>query len=74
MVAFGPGIVADQVTFENPHQYAVGIPLVIVNGVVTIRDGEHTGELGGSRSAGTRKSGGWGVTTQVPDGEGVQVL
>lgn len=38
---------ADQATFENPHQYAVGIPLVIVNGVVTIRDGEHTGELGG---------------------------
>ena len=47
LVAFDPTVVADQATFENPHQYAVGIPLVIVNGVVTIRDGEHTGELGG---------------------------
>ena len=47
LVAFDPAMVADQATFENPHQYAVGIPLVIVNGVVTIRDGEHTGKLGG---------------------------
>ncbi len=47
LVAFDPATVADQATFENPHQYAVGIPLVIVNGVVTIRDGEHTGRLGG---------------------------
>jgi N-acyl-D-amino-acid deacylase len=60
LVAFGPGIVADQATFENPHQYAVGIPLVIVNGVVTIRDGEHTGELGGRAVRGHgRAVGGW---------------
>ena len=46
-VAFDPATVGDRATFEDPHQYPVGIPLVIVNGVVTIRDGEHTGELGG---------------------------
>ena len=38
---------ADQATFEAPHQYPVGIPLVVVNGVPTIRDGEQTGQRGG---------------------------
>ncbi len=47
LVAFDPDTVADQATFEEPHQYPVGVPVVIVNGVVTIRDGEHTGSLGG---------------------------
>lgn len=50
LVAFDPDQVADRATFESPHQYPVGIPHVVVNGVVTIRDGEHTGGLGG-RSA-----------------------
>ena len=47
LVAFDPTTVADQATFDNPHQYPLGIPIVIVNGVVTLRDGEHTGNLGG---------------------------
>ena len=47
VVAFDPDTVADGATFEDPHQYPTGIPLVIVNGVVTLRDGEHTGALGG---------------------------
>ena len=47
MVAFGPGIVADQVTFENPHQYPVGIPHVIVGGAFVIKAGEHTGATPG---------------------------
>ena len=47
LVAFDPTTVADQATFDNPHQYPLGIPIVIVNGVVTLRDGEHTGILGG---------------------------
>jgi len=47
LVAFDPDTVNDQATFEDPHQYPVGVPLVVVNGVVTIRDGEHTGSLGG---------------------------
>jgi N-acyl-D-amino-acid deacylase len=47
LVAFDPGTVDDRATFEDPHQYPVGIPVVVVNGVVTLRDGEHTGALGG---------------------------
>ena len=57
LVAFDPTTVADQATFEDPHQYPVGIPLVVVNGQVTLRDGEQTGARagrairGGSRGA-----------------------
>ncbi|MFQ5538045.1 MAG: amidohydrolase family protein [Gemmatimonadota bacterium] len=47
LVAFDPATVEDRATFSNPHQYPVGIPVVVVNGVVTLVDGEHTGELGG---------------------------
>jgi N-acyl-D-amino-acid deacylase len=47
LVAFDPDAVQDRATFEAPHQYPAGIPLVVVNGVVTLRDGEHTGQLGG---------------------------
>jgi len=47
LVAFDPDTVADGATFTEPHAYPTGIPLVVVNGVVTIRDGEQTGQLGG---------------------------
>lgn len=47
LVAFDPATVIDKATFENPHQYPEGIPVVVVNGVLTLRDGEHTGKLGG---------------------------
>lgn len=43
LVAFDPDTVADQATFENPHQYPTGIPHVIVAGQMVVRDGEHTG-------------------------------
>jgi N-acyl-D-amino-acid deacylase len=42
LVAFDPDTVADRATFEEPHQYPVGIPHVIVNGAFVVRDGEHT--------------------------------
>ena len=47
VVVFDPGSVADRATFEDPHQYPVGIPHVVVGGVHTIRDGEQTGRMGG---------------------------
>jgi N-acyl-D-amino-acid deacylase len=40
---FDPKTVIDKATFEQPAQYPVGIPYVIVNGVVVISKGEHTG-------------------------------
>ena len=47
LVAFDPRTIADQATFTDPHQYPAGIHLVIVNGVVALRDGEHVGEPAG---------------------------
>ena len=47
VVVFNPETVADRATFEEPHQYAVGIEQVFVNGVQVIRDGEHTGATPG---------------------------
>ena len=40
---FNPQTVSDKATFEEPLQYPAGIPFVIVNGVVVINNGEHTG-------------------------------
>ncbi|MBX3276912.1 MAG: D-aminoacylase [Acidobacteria bacterium] len=43
VVIFDPKTIADRATFEKPHQYAVGMHHVFVNGVQVLRDGEHTG-------------------------------
>ena len=42
VVVFDARRVADTATFEKPHAYAAGIPYVVVNGTVTVRNGEHT--------------------------------
>ncbi len=47
IVVFDPVTVADRATFENPFQYPVGIRHVMVNGMLVIRDEEHTGALPG---------------------------
>jgi len=53
LVAFDPATIADRATFDDPHQYPVGIEHVVVNGVLTIRDRDHTGSLGGRGIRGT---------------------
>ena len=47
ITVFNPATVIDRATFENPHQYPVGIDYVIVNGAITIDRGQHTGALAG---------------------------
>jgi dihydroorotase len=40
ITVFDPERVMDRATFENPAQYSEGIPFVLVNGVVVVRDGQ----------------------------------
>jgi N-acyl-D-amino-acid deacylase len=47
VVVFDPATIADRATFEKPHQYAVGMKHVFVNGRQVLKDGEHTGALPG---------------------------
>ncbi len=47
ITVFDPAKVKDEATFIDPHQFASGIPYVIVNGTVVIDEGEHTGALPG---------------------------
>lgn len=47
LVAFDPDTIRDTATFTDPHQYPQGINLVVVNGMITVREGEMTGMLAG---------------------------
>jgi len=43
IVVFDPETIQDQASYEDPHQYAVGMKHVFVNGVQVLKDGKHTG-------------------------------
>jgi N-acyl-D-aspartate/D-glutamate deacylase len=45
---FNPDTIIDKATYENPHQYAVGVEYVIVNGTLVIDQGKHTGARPGA--------------------------
>ena len=47
VVVFDPKTIADKATYETPHQYAVGMRHVLVNGVQVLKNGEHTGAKAG---------------------------
>jgi N-acyl-D-amino-acid deacylase len=47
VVVFDPATIGDRSTYQDPHQYAVGMRHVFVNGVQVLKDGEHTGALPG---------------------------
>jgi N-acyl-D-amino-acid deacylase len=46
---FDPATILDNATFEEPEQYPVGIDYVIVNGAVTLSQGNYTGATAGHR-------------------------
>jgi N-acyl-D-amino-acid deacylase len=56
VVVFDPATIADRATFEKPHQYAVGVRDVLVNGAVVLRNGEHTNARPGRALWGRGKS------------------
>jgi N-acyl-D-aspartate/D-glutamate deacylase len=55
VVVFDPKTIVDRATYEKPHQYAVGVQHVFVNGVQVLKDGEHTGAKPGRALAGPGK-------------------
>jgi N-acyl-D-aspartate/D-glutamate deacylase len=57
LVVFDPNTVTDTATFEEPHQYPIGIETVIVNGVVTVRNGRPTGAHAGRALYGSGRNG-----------------
>jgi N-acyl-D-amino-acid deacylase len=57
VVVFDPSNVSDLATYENPQQYAKGVPYVLVNGTVVIENGNHTGARPGKFIYGPGKNG-----------------
>jgi dihydroorotase/N-acyl-D-amino-acid deacylase len=47
ITVFDANEVIDKATFEDPHQYAVGIKFVLVNGEIVVKGGQHTGKRPG---------------------------
>lgn len=58
VVIFDPKTISDRATFENPHQYSIGVRDVFVNGQQVLKNGEHTGAKPGKALWGPGKIGG----------------
>jgi N-acyl-D-amino-acid deacylase len=58
MVLFDEKTVADRATYDNPHQFPIGISCVVVNGAVVFTDGKMTIERPGVALRGPGYSGG----------------
>jgi dihydroorotase/N-acyl-D-amino-acid deacylase len=52
---FDPKTVIDRATFTEPHQYPKGIDVVVVNGQITVKDGEMTQNRSGKVLYGSAK-------------------
>jgi N-acyl-D-amino-acid deacylase len=48
VTVFNAATIKDTATYEKPHQYAVGVEYVIVNGKVVLERGRHTGARPGA--------------------------
>ena len=57
VVVFDPSTVSDPATYENPQQYAKGVPFVLVNGTIVVDNGNHTGARPGKVIYGPGKTG-----------------
>ena len=60
LVVFDPATVSDPATFDQPHQLAIGVRHVFVNGVAVWKDGHHTGAKPGRALRGA----GWTGSTK----------
>lgn len=58
LVVFDPATVTDKATFTEPHQYAEGFSLVVVNGKIVLEDGTMTGARPGQVLRGPAWAGG----------------
>jgi N-acyl-D-amino-acid deacylase len=47
VVVFDPASVIDRATFDKPHQLSTGVQEVVVNGVLVVDQGRHTGATPG---------------------------
>ncbi|HET9058135.1 MAG TPA: D-aminoacylase [Chitinophagaceae bacterium] len=47
VVVFDEALVKDLSTFEHPHQYSTGFKYVLVNGIIVLAEGKHTGTRSG---------------------------
>ena len=48
VTVFNPDTIIDKATFQDPHQYSVGVEYVVVNGKLVLDKGKHTGVHSGT--------------------------